>query len=66
MNQLTGIEAINRTIATLNIIEVKGEQNIDMLLGCIRTLRAVSEAMQKQYDELNGVVEDEDAQNRIA
>jgi len=39
-------------INTLNTIEVKGEQNLDKLLGCIQTLKAV--ATPKEQEEDNG------------
>lgn len=31
-------ETIEQLIATLNLIEVHGKENLDMLLGCILTL----------------------------
>lgn len=31
-------EKIEQLIATLNLIEVHGKENLDMLLGCILTL----------------------------
>lgn len=31
-------EKIEQLIATLNLIEVRGKENLDMLLGCILTL----------------------------
>lgn len=31
-------EKIEQLIATLNLIEVRGKENLDMLLGCIMTL----------------------------
>ena len=37
------LQHINALIFTLNNIEVKGEKNLDMLLGCIKTLQKMKE-----------------------
>lgn len=34
-------EKIEQLIQTLNLIEVKGKENLDMLLGCILTLEQI-------------------------
>lgn len=40
-------------VNTLNQIEVKGEDNLDMMLGCIRTLKNIIESIDKE-GEANG------------
>lgn len=39
--------------STLNQIEVKGEDNLDMMLGCIRALKNIIESIDKE-GEANG------------
>ena len=32
---------LNRVISTLNLIEVRGKENLDMMLGCIQVLERI-------------------------
>lgn len=37
------VEKLLRVVATLNNVEVKGEENISRLLACIQTLKEIAE-----------------------
>ncbi len=39
-------DIISLVISTLNTVEVKGEDNMDKLVGCIRALRTVAKALE--------------------
>ena len=39
-------ETIEKLIATLNLIEVRGKNNLDMLLGCILTLEQLEKELE--------------------
>ena len=45
------IFTLDQIISTLNNIEVKGEGNLDRLLGCIMALKAMQEAMQNEFNQ---------------
>lgn len=51
-------EILGSLIVTLNKIEVKGKNNLDMLLGCIQTLEKlrekVKEATENEVDNQQG------------
>ena len=45
---------IEAVINTLNRIEVKGQQNLDGLLGCIQTLQQIRAILTAPKEEENG------------
>lgn len=46
-------ELIRKVLATLDRIEVKGRENIDMLLGCMQALEKVADAMKHNREEMS-------------
>lgn len=54
---------LKQVIETLNQVEVKGKENMDMLLGCILTLEAIQgkidsmEKTTKEAEEKGGVTD---------
>jgi hypothetical protein len=50
-------EIIKSLIITLNKISVNGEENMDMLLGCIQTLKNLLETIKKAQEK--GATENE-------
>lgn len=44
------IQNITAVIATLDKIEVKGEENMSRLLACIQTLKTLKGAMENEAD----------------
>ena len=42
---------LEKVVNTLNIIEVKGRQNMDYLLGCINVITKILEEMNKEEDK---------------
>lgn len=46
-------ELIRKVIFTLNKVEVKGRDNLDMMLGCMDALKKVADAMKHNREELS-------------
>ena len=42
------MQDINNLIYTLNQIEVKGESNLDMVSGCIKTLQKMKQGLEEE------------------
>ena len=42
------LQAIDHLIITLNRVEVKGEDNHDMVSGCIKTLRDMKQSLEAE------------------
>lgn len=47
------VDLIQKVIFTLNGVEVKGEENLDRLLGCINVLKEIV-AQESKEGEVNG------------
>lgn len=46
-------ELIRKVLATLDKVEVKGRDNIDMLLGCMQALEKIAAAMKHNREEMS-------------
>ena len=47
-------EIFDRLIYTLGRIEVRGEDNLDMLLGCINTIKKLKSMVKTETREIKG------------
>lgn len=45
------LDVLSKLIATLNRIEVKGKENLDMLLGCIQTLEKLKSLVKEKAEQ---------------
>lgn len=45
-------ELIRRVIATLDTVEVKGKTNIEKILGCMKALEKIADAIKQNREEL--------------
>lgn len=48
-------ELIRKVIATLDKVEVKGQDNMNRLLASMQTLERIADAMQHNREEMNRV-----------
>lgn len=46
-------ELIRKVLATLDKVEVRGRDNIDMLLGCMQALEKIAAAMKHNREEMS-------------
>lgn len=57
---MSGIDAINAVLATLNTVDVKGKDNMDKMLGCIQVLEKLKDA----FEDMQGKGNENDADNQ--
>lgn len=46
-------ELIQKVLATLDNIEVKGKANMDRMLGCMQALEKIADALKHNREEMN-------------
>lgn len=57
-------EIFDRLIYTLGCIEVHGEENMDMLLGCIKALKQLKSMVKTERREIKPEEEEENGANQ--